>query len=133
MLGPGWTSRLLQAVLVELLTDTAAIAAVTRARSTYAMRSLALRAGLAGQGITSTTGDGINAWVEVADERAALIALAAMGVRVAPGTPFMVGPSDKAHVRVTTGQLHENNVEQLQGVILALAAAAGAGPTLRGV
>jgi DNA-binding transcriptional MocR family regulator len=133
MLGPGWTSRLLQAVLVELLTDTAAIAAVTRARSTYAMRSLALRAGLAGQGITSTTGDGINAWVEVADERAALIALAAMGVRVAPGAPFMVAPSDKAHVRVTTGQLHENNVEQLQGVILALAAAAGAGPTLRGV
>ena len=32
------------------------------------------------------TGDGINAWVEVADERAALIALAAMGIRVAPGT-----------------------------------------------
>ncbi len=65
MLGPGWTSRLLQAVLVELLTDPAAIAAVTRARSTYAMRSLAVRAGLAGEGVVSTMGDGINAWVEV--------------------------------------------------------------------
>ena len=73
MLGPGWTSRLLQAVLVELLTDPAAIAAVTRARSTYAMRSLAVRAGLAGQGVVSTPGDGINAWIEVEDERAALL------------------------------------------------------------
>ena len=56
-----------------------------------------------------------------------------MGVRVAPGTPFMVGSSDTCHIRVTTGQLHEDDVDQLQGVILALAAAAGAGPTLRGV
>jgi DNA-binding transcriptional MocR family regulator len=71
--------------------------------------------------------------VEVADERAALIALAAMGIRVAPGAPFMVGVADTSHIRVTTGQLHEDNVDQLQGVILALAAAAGAGPTLRGV
>jgi hypothetical protein len=80
-----------------------------------------------------TTGDGINAWVEVADERAALISLAAMGVRVAPGTPFVVGVSEKSHVRVTTGQLHENDVAQLQEVILALSTAAVAGPTLRGV
>jgi DNA-binding transcriptional MocR family regulator len=133
MLGPGWTSRLLQAVLVELLTDPAAIAAVTRARSTYAMRSLAVRAGLAGEGVTSTTGDGINAWVEVVDERAALIALAAMGVRVSPGAPFMVGGSPSYHIRVTTGVLDEHDSEQLQHVISALAAAAKAGPTLRGV
>ena len=51
MLGPGWTSRLLQAVLVELLTDPAARAAVMRARSTYALRSLAVRTGLAGEGV----------------------------------------------------------------------------------
>ena len=133
MLGPGWTSRLLQAVLVELLTDPAAIAAVTRARSTYAMRSLAVRAGLAGEGVTSTTGDGINAWVEVSDERAALIALAAMGVRVSPGTPFMVSGSPSNHIRVTTGVLDEHDTEQLQHVISALATAAKAGPTLRGV
>jgi len=133
MLGPGWTSRLLQAVLVQLLTDPAAIAAVTRARSTYAMRSLAVRAGLAGEGVTSTTGDGINAWVEVLDERAALIALAAMGVRVSPGAPFMVAGTPSNHIRVTTGVLDEHDVDQLQHVISALAAAAKAGPTLRGV
>lgn len=133
MLGPGWTSRLLQAVLIELLTDQAAIDAVTRARSTYAVRSLALRAGLAGLGVTSSAGDGINSWVEVADERAALITLAAMGIRVAPGTPFEVVPTGTHHVRVTTGLLHEDDAEQWQHVITALAAAAKAGPTLRGV
>jgi DNA-binding transcriptional MocR family regulator len=133
MLGPGWTSRLLQAVLVELLTDPAAIAAVTRARSTYAMRSLAVRAGLAGEGVVSTTGEGINAWVEVADERSALITLAALGVRVSPGSPFMVAGTPSTHVRVTTGVLDEHDAAQLQHVISSLAAAAKAGPTLRGV
>ena len=133
MLGPGWTSRLLQAVLVELLTDQAAIAAVARARSAYAVRSLALRAGLAGHGVRSSTGDGINSWVEVADERAALVSLAAQGVRVAPGSPFEVTPGGAHHVRVTTGLLHEEDSAQIQQVILALATAAKAIPALRGV
>jgi DNA-binding transcriptional MocR family regulator len=133
MLGPGWTSRLLQAVLVELLTDPAAVAAVSRARSTYAVRSLAVRTGLAGEGVVSTTGDGINAWVEVVEERAALITLAALGVRVSPGAPFMVTATPSNHVRVTTGVLDERDTELLQHVITALATAAKAGPTLRGV
>jgi DNA-binding transcriptional MocR family regulator len=133
MLGPGWTSRLLQAVLVELLTDPAAVAAVSRARSTYAVRSLAVRTGLAGEGVVSTTGDGINAWVEVVEERAALITLAALGVRVSPGAPFMVTATPSNHVRVTTGVLDEHDTELLQHVITALATAAKAGPTLRGV
>ncbi len=133
MLGPGWTSRLLQATLLELLTDADAVAAVGRARVAYAMRSLAVRAGLAREGVASTTGDGINAWVEVADERSALITLAALGLRVSPGTPFMVAPSGREHVRVTTGVLDEHDGEVLQHVISALAAAARAVPTLRGV
>jgi DNA-binding transcriptional MocR family regulator len=133
MLGPGWTSRLLQSVLLDLLTDPAAVAAVARARSAYAVRSLALRAGLANEGIASTTGDGINAWVEVADERSALITLAACGVRVSPGTPFMVTPGGGHHVRVTTGLLDEHDGALLQHVISSLASAARAEPTLRGV
>lgn len=133
MLGPGWTSRLLQAVLLDLLTDPAAVAAVTRARSTYAVRSLAVRAGLAGEGVVSTTGDGINAWVEVRDERAALITLAALGVRASPGSPFMVTSAPSNHIRVTTGVLDEHDAAQLQHVVSALATAAKTGPTLRGV
>lgn len=134
MLGPGWTSRLLQSVLLELLTDPTAIAAVGRARNAYAMRGLAVRAGLAGRGVESTTGDGINAWVRVDDERAALVTLAAMGIRVSPGSPFMVRPEPGGgHVRVTTGVLDEHDTSLLGHVIDALATAAQMAPTLRGV
>ncbi len=139
MLGPGWTSRLLQAVLVELLTDPSAVTAVSRARSAYATRSLALRAGLAGEGVVSSPGDGINAWVEVDSERTALVTLAALGLRVSPGSPFLVpgGSADQRggsdHVRVTSALLDEHDHEQLQQVISALAAAARTGPSLRGV
>jgi DNA-binding transcriptional MocR family regulator len=133
MLGPGWTSRLLQAVLLDLLTDPAALAAVTRARSVYASRSLAVRAGLAGAGVLTSRGDGINAWVRVADERAAIVALAGMGIRVSPGAPFMVSERPARHIRVTTGLLDEQDPDHLGEVIAALATAAGMEPSLRGV
>lgn len=133
MLGPGWTSRLLQAVLVDLLTDQAAIAAVNQARTTYAMRSLAVRAGLANAGVECTRGDGINTWVEVNDERAALVSLAAQGIRVSPGGPFIVRSRPSSHIRVTTGVLDEHDSGQLAHVIDALVTAAAATPAVRGV
>jgi len=133
MLGPGWTSRLLQAVLVELLTDPGSVSAVGRARSAYASRGLALRAGLAGRGVSSTTGDGINTWVEVTNERAALVALAAQGVKVAPGSPFVLEGDGRDHVRVTTGLLHEDDTQQWQRVLDALVLAAQAASAPRGI
>jgi hypothetical protein len=45
----------------------------------------------------------------------------------------MVDGGPSSHVRVTTGILDEHDSEQLQHVISALAAAAQASPTLRGV
>jgi len=133
LLGPAWTSRLLQAVLLDLLTHQSSVNAVVRARAAYAMRSLALRAGLASLGISSSAGDGINAWVEVADERAALLALAARGIKVAPGAPFEIRASGVDHVRVTAGLLHEDDAGQVQHVITSLAAAARATPGQRGI
>ena len=133
LLGPAWTSRLLQSVLLELLTDPAAISAVTRARSAYAMRSLAFRAGLSRLGVHTTMGDGINVWVQVADERSALLSLAAQGIKVAPGSPFQVGTSTTDHVRVTSGLLHEEESEQFQHVLTALAAASLAPSGSRGI
>ncbi len=133
LLGPAWTSRLLQAVLLELLTDPTAIGQVTRARAAYAMRGLAVRAGLAREGVHATTGDGINVWVEVGDERAALLSLAAQGIKVAPGAPFQVEPGDTDHIRVTTGLLHEDDTDQFQRVISAIATAAKAATGSRGI
>ena len=99
MLGPGWTSRLLQHVLVDLLTDCGAIEAVAHARRVYFARRRALRDALAAHGIAIDPGDGINLWLPVHDERTALVRLEAAGIRVAPGTPFSAARRRRAASR----------------------------------
>lgn len=121
LLGPGWTSRTIQSILHALLTHPGAVAEVDDARSAYALRRTALRSELWEAGIELPVGDGINAWLPVAEERAALVQLAAAGIRVAPGAPFQVGDSPPPHVRVTVGVVP---VESAPAVARALAAAA---------
>ncbi|MEO8095872.1 MAG: aminotransferase class I/II-fold pyridoxal phosphate-dependent enzyme, partial [Pseudolysinimonas sp.] len=103
LLGPGWTSRMTQAILYDLLTDSTSVATVAAARETYAGRQRAFAAAMATEGITMAVGDGLNAWLPVANERAAIVHLAAAGIRVAPGTPFQVASGGSPHVRVTVG------------------------------
>lgn len=107
LLGPAWSSRLLQSVLVDLLTDPASVAAVERARTAYANRRAALIGTLAERGIQVSGDDGINVWVSVRDERSALVSLAVHGVTVAPGSPFLTGPLSTDHVRITCASLRE--------------------------
>jgi DNA-binding transcriptional MocR family regulator len=104
LLGPGWSSRLLQAVLAAMLADRNTVDRVAAARAAYADRRSAVADALADRGVATGGTDGINLWVPVADERHALMALAAQGVGVAPGSPFLVRP-DRDHVRVTVGLL----------------------------
>ncbi|SDR95710.1 aminotransferase-like domain-containing protein [Microterricola viridarii] len=149
MLGPGWTSRMVQRILADLLTDGTALDEVTEARRQYYSRQKALNAELAQVGVHAVSGvgeasttlpDGINLWLPVADERAALVQLAAAGIRVAPGSPFLAGGAvhtDAAiggvssvpgvgpgFVRVTAGMVRSNAAE----VAGALAGAALPGP-----
>ncbi|WP_213283709.1 PLP-dependent aminotransferase family protein [Cellulomonas hominis] len=108
MLGPGWTSRLLQHLLADLLVDGEALAAVAQARRTYYARQRALSTALAEHGVVVQPGDGINVWVPVADEATALVRLEAAGIRVARGRPFRAAPPPEGgagHVRVTVGAL----------------------------
>ncbi|GGF16854.1 aminotransferase-like domain-containing protein [Subtercola lobariae] len=110
MLGPGWTSRMLQIILYELLTAPSSVAQIAEARAVYHSRQIALAGalarrgfggGFAGGGAASGSGiwvpDGINLWMPVADERAAIVTLAASGLRVAAGAPF------QAHAGVAGG------------------------------
>lgn len=102
LLGPGWTSRLLQNVLMHLLTSPTGRLQIDHARQIYATRQRVFASALAEHGVEVVTGDGINVWVPVADERAALVTLAASGVKVAPGSPFVVAAlPDSDHIRVT--------------------------------
>ena len=81
---------------------------------------------LATHGIDVPGTDGLNIWVPVRDEAAAVLRLASQGIAVTPGSPFSVervaGPG--GHVRVTTGLVRENHVEVAD--LIAEAASAGA-------
>jgi DNA-binding transcriptional MocR family regulator len=104
-LGQGWTSRLLQRVLASLLTDPLATRRVERARGEYARRRELVVRRLAERGVEVPGTDGLNIWVPVRDESAAVLRLASQGIAVTPGSPFHVdhqrGPA--GHIRVTTG------------------------------
>ena len=105
LLGAGWSSRLLQGVLLELLGDPATAATLARARTTYADRRSRLTDALHERGVGTAGQDGINLWVEVADEQAAAYRLAAGGVGVAVGSPFVPGRPVRDHIRITSGLL----------------------------
>lgn len=119
MLGPGWTSRLLQSILLDLLTDGAAIDAVAEARRAYYTRQRALGDALRARGVPVMHADGINLWMPVLSERSTLVQLAAAGIRVAGGTPFLAAANgspvagaprapEGEFVRVTVGVVRED-------------------------
>ncbi|GAB2566839.1 GntR family transcriptional regulator [Paractinoplanes abujensis] len=132
LLGPGWSSRLLQGVLLDLLTDPAAVAQVSKARSTYATRRATLLTELHSRGVTATAADGINLWMTVDDQQIAMVALAAHGIAVSPGSPFCVAPLGADHVRITAG-LVASRFDDLADVLAgaALLNRRGSGPRAR--
>jgi len=121
-LGPGWSSRILQAVLVELLRDPATVDTMAAARAAYTERRRVVSDALTARGVDVVGTDGINLWMRVDDEHSAAVALATRGIGVAPGQPFLVRPDDD-HLRVTVGLLGGGK-EQLTDVADRLAEAA---------
>jgi DNA-binding transcriptional MocR family regulator len=111
-LGQGWTSRLLQRALTALLASPDAQAKVKGARAEYARRRALVVERLAEHGIPVTGTDGLNLWVPVRDESAAVLRLASQGIAVTPGSPFAVdGQNGPPHVRVTTGLVASGHLE----------------------
>jgi len=125
-LGQGWSSRLLQRVLAALLRDEEATRVVNRARAEYARRRDLVVTGLRDLGVEVPGTDGLNIWVPVRDEAAAVLRLASRGIAVTPGSPFSVenGHGPEGHVRVTTGLVREGHAELAE--LIAEAAHAGA-------
>lgn len=69
-------SRFLQEILYEMLADKEALHTVTNARHIYATRQKTMHALLLRQSLDVHTGDGLNLWIPVRDEPAALRLLA---------------------------------------------------------
>jgi DNA-binding transcriptional MocR family regulator len=108
LLGQGWTSRLLQSLLLCLLTDEGSVAAVRHARDEYARRRRLVVAALRASGIAVPDGDGLNLWLPVADEQSALITLASAGIAAAAGSSFT--PARGApHLRITVGLITDDH------------------------
>jgi DNA-binding transcriptional MocR family regulator len=107
MLGPSWTSRLLQKVLFTMLISPATVASVTAAAAIYAARRAAVVQGLADHGVRIGGTHGLNVWMPVREEATAVPMLAAHGIGVARGRPFMLGNHGQDFIRVTTSSLDD--------------------------
>lgn len=123
-LGQGWSSRLLQQILFGLLTTNHSLEQVAYARGEYHRRLDAVVKALASHEVFVNSADGLNIWVPVVDESAAVVRLASQGIGVAPGAPFSVLPEHAPHVRVTVGSVAESH-EELAGAIAVAARAGG--------
>lgn len=121
-LGPSWTSRLLQRILLAMLEDPQTAALIQRADREYGRRRTAFVDAMAGHGIAVGGDSGINLWIPVADQQTALVILAANGIGAAPGEPFNVSPSDQHHIRISIGPVSD----EIEDVVAILAKAATA-------
>ncbi len=124
--GTGWTSRILQDTLAHLLGDADVRSRVAHAREVYARRRARLAAELAARGVRTGGGDGLALWVPVRDEPAALVTLAAHGISVAPGSRYVIGPTQRHHLRLATARLTDDP-DELSALadVIALAATGG--------
>lgn len=129
-LGQGWSSRLLQRILLNLLTDPAADRAVSSAAAEYAHRRAAVVEELARLGVEVGGTEGINIWVPVNDETAAVVRLASQGIGVTPGSPFALLADTSDHIRVTVGLVRDGQ-EQLAAQLAAAARTSAWGPRAR--
>jgi DNA-binding transcriptional MocR family regulator len=126
-LGPGWVSGVSQSLAARLWGDPEVAAVVRRAVRAYARRREALLAALGAHGVeASGPASGINVWIPVPDEDAAVRGLLADGWAVAAGSPFRLRTPPA--VRITTAALAESDAER---VATALAQAVHPAPRTR--
>jgi len=128
LLGQGWTSRLLQAVLLDLLTRDESRTQVERARSAYAHRRQMVTTELGRRGIRTGDGDGLNLWLPVDDETGALVLLASRGIGTAAGSPFVTRDDGTAHLRITVGLVARDFAQVAGDLADAASIASSVGP-----
>jgi DNA-binding transcriptional MocR family regulator len=114
-LGPGWISHLLQDLAVSLWRDKAATRLVAKAETVYARNRALLQAALADRGVASSGRSGLNVWVPVPDETAAITRLLSSGWAAAPGTRFRIGTPPG--MRITVSSIDAGEIDPLADAI----------------
>jgi DNA-binding transcriptional MocR family regulator len=110
--GPGWVSHVLQRLVATLWADARVGERVALASSVYAERRAGLLAALQDRGVSAHGASGLNVWVDVDDEAAAMAALLARGWVVAPGARYKLTAASPA-IRITTAALTPPEAERL--------------------
>lgn len=106
--GAAMNSRILQGALAWLLRDERANAAIARARDRYASRRTGLLRLLRVKGLRAQGDDGLNLWVPVPNEEAAIVSLAGHGISVGSGTRCFVGAKKGEYLRISTARLPDD-------------------------
>ncbi len=114
-LGPGWVSHLLQHAAVDMWRNTGATRLVADAEAAYTDRRTRLCAALADRGLAAHGRSGLNVWIPVPDESAAITRLFAAGWAAAPGSRFRIG--SPPGMRVTIAELAATEIEPLADAI----------------
>jgi len=111
LLGTGWVSHLLQGVTAALWSAPGGTALLELGRDTYRRRREALVGALAARGVPAHGRSGLNVWIPVVEEGAAVQWLLGAGWAVLPGARFRLrsGPG----IRVTVSTLDEAEAERL--------------------
>lgn len=110
LLGTGWVSSVLQAVVVALWSDPEVEKLIDTAARTYADRRRGLLDALATRGITASGRSGLNVWIPVADEGIPLRRLLDAGWALSPGERFRL--NSPPALRVTTTTLQPGEAER---------------------
>jgi DNA-binding transcriptional MocR family regulator len=108
-LGPGWVSHILQRLVAELMSDGRINDGVAMASDVYASRRRAMLAALHERGLEAHGRSGLNIWVPVPDESAAVAAMARRGIAVRGGNRYRIRSS--SGVRMTVASCDEAQVD----------------------
>ncbi len=106
--GAAMNSRILQGALAWLLRDERTGKAVANAQQRYAVRRQNLLTLLRARELTVQGNDGLNLWVSVAHEEAAIVSLAAHGISVGSGSRCHVGQKTGEFLRLSTARLPDD-------------------------
>jgi DNA-binding transcriptional MocR family regulator len=110
-LGMGWVSHVLQRLVLALWSDRRVTGRFAMAAETYGARRRALIEALARRGIAAHGRSGLNVWIPVAEESAAVAALAERGWAVRAGEPYRTRTPPA--IRVTISTLKPTEAERL--------------------
>jgi DNA-binding transcriptional MocR family regulator len=103
LIGIRWVSHVLQGLVAALLSQQGTPSLLRRAASRYRQRREALLAQLASRGVEAHGRSGLNVWIPVPEEAAAVSALLERGWAVSAGERFRLGAGSA--IRVTTATL----------------------------